>query len=154
MSQLRWTPKRKDYISQAELPEYRQENCPIVCPLLGMVQFTDVVDHDHKTGRIRGVVSNEGNVLLGKIENCYRSRCVNSEWDLPEVLRKLASYLEEQQGPLHPVGVRQLTKRFGRFKKSKQHEILIREGAEADTINACDNSKERTKLYREYLIGN
>ena len=148
-----WTSKRKDYISQAELSEYRQENCPIVCPLLGMVEFTDVVDHDHKTGRIRGVVSNEGNALLGKIENFYRSRCVNSDWDLPKVLRGLANYLEEEQGPLHPVGTRQLTKRFGRFNKNKQYEILIQEGAEADAINVCKNSKERTKLYREYLIG-
>ena len=148
-----WTSKRKDYISQAELPEYRQDNCPISCPLLGMVQFTDVVDHDHKTGRIRGVVSNEGNALLGKIENFYRSRCVNAEWDLPKVLRQLASYLEEQQGPLHPVGTRQLTKRFNSLNKDEQYNMLVFGGAEVDEITACKNSEERTKLYREYLVG-
>jgi len=149
----RWIPKRRDYISQVELSEYREENCPISCPLLGMVNFADVVDHDHKTGRIRGVVSSEGNALLGKIENFYRSRCVNSEWDLPKVLRQLASYLEEEQGPLHPVGTRQLTKRFNRLKKDEQYNILVGEGVGADEIAACKNSKERTKLYRKHLVG-
>ena len=150
---LYWTSKRKDYISQAELPEYRRENCPISCPLLGMIKFNDVVDHDHKTGRIRGVVSSEGNALLGKIENFYRSRCVNAEWDLPKVLRQLASYLEDEQGPLHPVGTRQLTKRFNRMRKDKQAALLLSVGASDDEIAVCKNSNERTKLYREHLIG-
>ena len=147
-----WTSKRKDYVSQAELPEYRQDNCPISCPLLGMVQFADVVDHDHKTGRIRGVVSSEGNALLGKIENFYRSRCVNAEWDLPKVLRQLALYLEEEQGPLHPVGTRQLTKRFNRMGKDKQAALLLSMDISDDEIDACKNSNERTKLYRKAIV--
>lgn len=144
--------KRKDYVSQGELPEYRDENCPVSCPLLGHVEFIPVVDHDHKTGRIRGVVSNEGNALLGKIENFYRSRCVNGKWDLPEVLRMLACYLEQEQGPLHPVGTRQLTKRFNRMKKNEQKTLLQIAGATSEEIAACKNSKERTKLYRSKIV--
>jgi hypothetical protein len=147
-----WNAKRRDYISQAELSEYRDEYCPISCPLLGMVKFNAVVDHDHKTGRVRGVVSNEGNALLGKIENFYRGRCANSEWDLPKVLRQLAFYLEEEQGPLHPVGTRQLTKRFNRMRKDKQATLLLSMNVSDDEIDACKNSNERTKLYRKAIV--
>jgi len=144
--------KRMDYVSQSELAEYRDKECPIVCPLLGLHEFIPVVDHDHKTGRIRGVVSNEGNALLGKIENFYGSRCARAEWELPKVLRALANYLEEDQGPLHPVGTRQVTKRFGRMKKDEQIAILKKQGAGGLAIIACKNSKDRTKLYRSLIV--
>lgn len=144
--------KRTDYVAQDELAEYREENCPISCPILGHVDFIPVVDHDHKTGRIRGVVSSEGNALTGKIENFFRSRCVNGKWELPEVLRAIADYLEQEQGPLHPVGARQLTKRFNRMKRVEQYELLIRAGATDDEIDACKNSKDRTKLYRKKIV--
>lgn len=143
--------KLKDYVSQTELPEYREANCPLACPILGHFSFIPVVDHDHKTGRIRGVVSSEGNALLGKIENFFRSRCVNSDRALPEVLRALADYLEQDQGPLHPKGTRQLTKRFNRMPKDEQITLLQIAGACSEDIKTCKNSKERTKLYR-YLI--
>ncbi len=145
-------PKKDDYISQSELPEYRDDNCPIACPILGLHEFIPVVDHDHKTGRIRGVVSNEGNALLGKIENFYRSRCARTEWELPKVLRSLADYLEEDQGPLHPVGTRQLTKRFGRMKKSEQVAILETYGVGGAAVCNCKNSQDRTKLYRSVIV--
>jgi len=144
--------KKDDYISQTELSEYREANCPVACPLLGLHEFIPVVDHDHKTGRIRGVVSNEGNALLGKIENFYGSRCARTEWELPEVLRALANYLEEDQGPLHPVGTRQVTKRFGRMKKDEQIAILKYQGAGREVIGSCKNSKDRTKLYRSLIV--
>lgn len=144
--------KKKDYVAQSELAKYREDNCPINCPILGHSDFIPVVDHDHKTGRIRGVVSSEGNALAGKIENFFRSRCVNGRWDLPEVLRAIAYYLEREQGPLHPVGTRQLTKRFGRMKRVEQHELLILAGAVDDEIDACKNAKDRTKLYRSKIV--
>jgi hypothetical protein len=98
------------------------------------------------------VVSAEGNALLGKIENFYRSRCVNGSWELPTVLRAIADYLEQEQGPLHPVGTRQLTKRFNRMKRVEQYELLIMAGATDAEIEAGKNSKDRTKLYRNKLV--
>ena len=142
----------KKYIKQAELAEYREANVPISCPLLGNVEFAPVVDHDHKTGKIRGVVSLEGNALLGKIENFYKSRCANSVDLLPTVLRDMANYLEDPQGPYHPVGVRQVTKRFGRASKADQVKMLLELQADKGEVDACKNSKERTKLYRKLLI--
>ena len=144
--------KKKDYVAQSELAQYREDNCPGSCPILGHVEFIPVVDHDHKTGRIRGVVSSEGNALTGKIENFFRSRCVNGKWDLPEVLRAIAYYLEQEQGPLHPVGTRQLTKRFNRMSKEIQKTELQIVGASSEEIANCKNSKERTKLYRNKIV--
>jgi hypothetical protein len=143
---------KQDYVAQAGLAKYREDNCPTGCPILGHPGFIPVVDHDHKTGRIRGVVSAEGNALLGKIENFYRSRCVNGSWELPTVLRAIADYLEQEQGPLHPVGTRQLTKRFNRMKRVEQYELLIMAGATDAEIEAGKNSKDRTKLYRNKLV--
>lgn len=143
---------RKTYVAQDELAAYREENVPISCPLLGQIQFTPVVDHDHYTGRIRGVVSLEGNALLGKIENFFRTRCVNAEKDLPEVLRRMADYLEFPQGPFHPVGVRQLTKRFSRAAVTVQKDLLQQLDADPAAVAECKNTKQRVKLYRKLLI--
>lgn len=143
---------KQKYVKQADLAEYRDSHTPITCPILGQPTFTPVVDHDHKTGRIRNVVSLEGNALLGKIENFYNSRCVNAIYPLPKTLRALADYLEDEQGPLHPVGVRQVTKRFCRMPKKEQLGILKDLKADKDEVAACKNAKERTKLYRKLLI--
>ena len=144
--------KRKDYVSQSELPEWRDSHCPISCPLFGMTEFIPVVDHDHKTGRIRDVLSNEANAMLGKVENFNQTRGANAKYSLPEVLRRMASYLEQEQGPLHPVGTRQLTKRFGRMKKEEQVRLLKKHGAGGLAITSCKNSKDRTKLYRSLIV--
>ena len=146
-------PKRKrTHVRQQDLAEWRKQNIPKKCPILGIADFLPVVDHDHKSGRIRGVISNQSNVLLGKAENSFRSRCSATDLSLPEVLRNLADYLEQSQGPYHPVGLRQLTKRFGRMKKGEQESILSLQGIPEGEIKRCKNSKERTKLYRKALI--
>ncbi len=144
--------KRKDYVSQSELAEWREANCPLSCPLFGMTAFIPVVDHDHKTGRIRDVLSNESNAMLGKIENFYKTRGANAKYSLPEVLRRMADYLEQEQGPMHPVGTRQVTKRFGRMKKDEQVAMLEKHGASGLAISSCKNSKDRTQLYRSLLV--
>lgn len=144
--------KREDYVSQSELAKWREDNKPGVCPLFGMVEFIPVVDHDHKTGRIRAVLSNEANAMLGKIENFYQTRGANAVYRLPVVLRRMADYLEQEQGPMHPVGTRQVTKRFGRMKKDEQVAILKKHGAGGLAIISCKNSKDRTKLYRSLIV--
>lgn len=142
----------KNYITQNGLKKYRDDNKPKECPILGHEEYTPVVDHDHRSGRIRGIISSEGNALIGKIENFYYSRCVISHHDLSKVLRAIAEYLETPQGPYHPLGTRQITKRFGKFNKDKQVEILLGLGVEKILIEACVNSKERTILFREAII--
>lgn len=140
------------YIKQSELAGWREKHMPWSCPILGHAEFTPVVDHDHYTGRIRGVISSEGNVLIGKAENFYRSRCKCADQELPDVLRNIADYLEQPQGPLHPHGVRQLTRRFQKQGKGLQVATLLALGLEVGTIAAASNAKQRGKLYREALI--
>lgn len=144
--------QKKRYVRQSELSKYRESNKPAYCPLLGHADFIPVVDHDHKSGYIRGVVSAEGNALLGKVENFFNTRCVNGRWNLPQVLRQMAYYLEQEQGPLHPVGTRQVTKRFSRMKVQDQTALLLEAGAAQEDIDACKNAKQRTKLYRKTLV--
>jgi len=139
------------YLTQKQIPQYREDHKPDKCPILGNEEFNAVLDHDHKTGRIRGVISNEANVLVGKIENFFRSRCANSANDLPTCLRQIANYLEQDQGALHPVGLRQLTKRFKNMKKSEQLLILEQMGIDSDN---CKNSSQRAQLYRDSLKNN
>lgn len=41
------------------------------------------IDHDHRTGEVRGILCNECNITIGKIEK---------RWDLDEFLEKLNVY--------------------------------------------------------------
>ena len=140
------------HIRQAELKEYREKNTPEKCPILGITDFLPVVDHDHKTGQIRGVISNQANVLIGKIENSFRSRCSATGISLQETLANIIDYLNQDQRELHPVGLRQLTKRFGRMKRGEQERILKDLGVSRKQTTQAKNSKERTRLYRKALI--
>lgn len=144
--------RNMEYITASKLAEYRTKNCPSVCPILGYENTKPVVDHDHKSGKIRGVISSDGNALIGKIENFFFSRCSRAIFPLPEVLRQIANYLEREQGPLHPVGIRQLVRRFKNKSLDDQIMILNAYGLGDDIISKCKNSVERAKIYRELLI--
>ena len=63
--------------------EYDKINKEGICPLCKRKTCKNLsVDHDHKTGKIRGFICNNCNVALGRVE------------DSPEILRALAVYLE------------------------------------------------------------
>ena len=77
---------------------------------------TQVVDHDHSSGEIRGVISRQANTLIGKIENIHTSMCKGDPTELPNVLENIASYLRQPESEiLHPVGLKQLTSRFKNY---------------------------------------
>lgn len=141
------------YVPQKELKKYREKNKPTFCPLLDHKTKDWVVDHCHTGGTIRGVVSSEGNALLGRIENAYKRLSINARaLGLPQALRNMAKYLEQpQSNELHPEGFRQLYKRFSRLDKGTQLDILLKVGINRELIQTAKNSTERTKLYKSYL---
>jgi hypothetical protein len=142
------------YIPQNKLASYREENKPICCPILGIKTNDWVVDHDHQTGFIRGVISRQANVLLGKIENCYLRMCKGDKEFLPVTLEATASYLEgARTNVMHPTGAKQLANRFLRMKKAEQEQTLFELNAEKSVVNACTNAKERTNIYSSIIKG-
>jgi hypothetical protein len=69
------------------------------CLICNSIPKRACVDHSHKkkvkgTGRIRGVLCSNCNVMLAKIENNATRYCIKQS-DLPKILRSIASYLEK-----------------------------------------------------------
>jgi hypothetical protein len=138
------------YLPQNKLKDWRVKHQPKSCPLILRKTSDWVVDHCHKSGMVRGVVSRVGNSLLGKIENFAYRRCQVSQSHLPAVLRAIADYLEQEQlDVLHPVGLTQLSKRFKSLTSEKQKATLVDLGAKRKQLMECSNASERTKLFRE-----
>ena len=138
------------YLPQNKLKDWRVRHQPKACPLLLRKTSDWVVDHCHKSGMVRGVVSRVGKSLLGKIENFAYRRCQVSQSHLPAVLRAIADYVEQEQlDVLHPVGLTQLSKRFKSLTSEKQKATLVDLGAKRKQLMECSNASERTKLFRE-----
>ena len=139
------------YLPSNKLAKWREENKPHICPILGTPIINPVVDHDHKTGEVRGVIDNNANSLLGVCERKFFSYCAGKPEQLPQVLRNMASYLEKKEtGIMHPVGLNQLANRFSKLPKSEQVRILAY-GIKESEINACKNNKQRKALYRTLI---
>ena len=139
------------YLSQNKIKNYRDANKPKQCPVLKVRTNDWVLDHDHQTGLVRGVISRQANSLLGKVENFFLRMCKQDKSKLPGVLRAMASYLErETLDVLHPVGLMQLTKKFkNSLTASEQVAELKSIGATKQELESCCNEKQRCKLYRK-----
>jgi hypothetical protein len=152
-SQLKyWAQKNMKYLTYSQLANYRKKNTPKECPIMQNGCSNPCVDHDHKSGVVRGVISMEGNTFLGRVENSFRRFGTSSDIGLPSVLRNMADYLEKNPtGYLHPVGLKQLASRFNRLIVDDQVFALKVLGAKKSEIKACTNSKQRTILYRKLI---
>lgn len=138
------------YLSQNQIKEFREANKPINCPILDSKKDDWVLDHDHQTGMVRGVISRQANSLLGKVENFFLKMCKGRKEDLPNTLEAMAAYLErEALDVLHPVGLTQLTRKFtNTLTASEQVSKLEDLGASKDDLAACRNQKQRKELFR------
>lgn len=139
------------YLPQNKLAKWREANKPSRCPILGGRTKDWVVDHDHKTGMVRGVISRVGNSLIGKIENFLTSRCRQKPENFPKILRNIADYLDQKNTDiLHPVGLTQLTQRFANYLTSdEQYAVLLDLGGDQEEIDCCTNVKHRKALFRK-----
>lgn len=140
------------YLKHSQLASYRKENLPEKCPIMETGCYNPCVDHNHKSGMVRAVISMEGNTFLGRVENSFRRFGTSSSVGLPKILRNMADYLETGDTDiLHPVGLKQLAGRFGRLKVDDQVFALKVLKAKKSEIKACTNSKQRTVLYRKLI---
>lgn len=138
------------YLKQGDLASWREKNKPAKCPILNIETDDWVVDHNHTTGFVRGVISRSANSFIGKIENFLLrfSKCKQIEF--PNALRRAADYLEKGDLDfIHPYGLTQLTKRFkNNLTVAEQVAVLVRLGASEEKIQACTNAKQRAQLFR------
>ncbi len=122
----------------------------MICPIMQRPMQAPCVDHNHRTGMIRGVLSREGNILLGKFEKYLRDFCPKvPREDYPEIAYSLAQYLKRgDTKDLHPVGLKQLASRFSRRPVREQLHVLEGLGVQLEGVT---NNAFRTKLYREAM---
>ena len=127
-------------IKYAQIKELREQYVKEqnnICPILG-VKLDDcdfVLDHNHKTGLIRGAISRCANAAEGKIKGAYiRTGCHNTtdpDTSDPEVinknlidfLRNLADYLESNKSTdniTHPSFHAKRRKKKTAVKKKKK----------------------------------
>ncbi len=141
------------YIPANKIKKFRDEHKPRVCPILLRELANPCVDHDHRHGEIRGVIDGNANNLIGVIERKYYSFCSGDPKDLPDVLRRIADYLEKpRSGHLHPVGLNQLISKFKGCSKDQQEKLMGQfYFSKKDKIKSCKNIKERIKYYRTLL---
>jgi len=97
-------------LKQSDIPDLRnkllvEQNG--VCFICQKKPKQPVLDHSHKkktkgTGLVRGVLCAQCNVFLAKVENNC-TRYLISHKELPDILRKMAEYLEKEHLPyIHP----------------------------------------------------
>lgn len=149
--------KNTKFLRDTEVATYRDAYKPEICPILGIPLDDPTLDHDHKTGKVRGAISRQGNTLLGKIEN-YLDHRVNTDLDDITVVENVLRYMKISSEssdvmPYHPEGLRQVCKRFSTMKKAEQVSALENLGISSDLIDGCSNSRKRTNLYRKVLKG-
>lgn len=95
-----------------KLHQEQQNICPILKQEFDISEM--VIDHQHKQkksdtngddggGMVRGCIQNQANVLEGKISNAYKRYGLRKYISLPDFLRNLADYLEQENLPfIHP----------------------------------------------------
>lgn len=96
--------------------------------------FSEVicVDHCHSTQHTRGALNRNSNAFEGLVFNAYK-RCLSwlTDKPLPEILRNLASYLEQDysKNPYHPSFTKSLKTQFNKLPAKRMDEVLVELGS-------------------------
>jgi hypothetical protein len=141
------------YIPYTKIAKFRENNTPDKCPIFECSLEDPVLDHNHNTGMVRGVLNRQSNSWLGKIENSWKRFGSCSTVNLNQALKNVCKYLDKGDlNYLHPRGAKQLMSRFSRYSKEKQIEMLVDIKCTKKQINSCQTSDERSLLYRTKLV--
>lgn len=104
-----------------------------------------VTDHDHGTQHVRAALNRNTNAFEGLVANAYK-RCLSwlTDKPLPEVLRNLADYLEQDysNNPYHTGWMKRVSTDFGTLKSTQQDNVLVALGQ-----HKGKNLVERKKLF-------
>lgn len=108
-----------------------------------------VLDHDHKSQRVRGVIDRQVNAYLGRIENQFLRHM--SWWypqGLPTFLRQAAYYLEQDysHNPYHPGWIKRCMIEFRKLNGTQQKKLL-----KAFFVEDAPNSTGRQKNFEKLL---
>ena len=91
-------------------------------PITGLPIEVPFLDHDHKTGKVRGVLDRKSNAWEGKVRNAFvRVGLAKTKADYAECLRRLADYVSKDysQADTHPLHKTLLEKKIARNKKAR-----------------------------------
>jgi hypothetical protein len=117
-----------------------------------------VLDHDHNTQVVRGVLHRQANAALGKIENVWKRYL--STWyhgDIKRFLMDCHEYLQHEQlygkkKYYHPAWIKRVCIDFNKLDEKTKESVLKKMKVEGDFKNSTDRKKAFRKavLTRKY----
>jgi hypothetical protein len=115
-------------IKTSEIKKYREQylvnnNC--ICPLCGLLidPKDAVLDHSHKSGKLRNSIHRLCNTFLSKIENNITRNCITPE-QLTNILRNYESYVSNTKDIIHPTFKTKDEKKVLAKKRAKKRRSL------------------------------
>ena len=144
-----------DLYTQADIKRirqllYKEQNG--MCALTKLpVEFSDVhLDHNHDSEQlVRGVLHKAANMSLGKIENIATRYLYWYPYTLPEFLRQVADYLEQEKDTRyrHVDWQKRVRAMYNKLNAQQQNNVLITLGS---TKGA--NPKTRKELFGKVVL--
>ena len=129
-------------LSQSQISKYRDDLLKAqngLCPICGeLIDGDAVLDHDHKSGHVRGVLHRSCNGLEGKIANWVKS--FGKNLNMSELLGSLLEYQsrDNSRNPLHPLHKTEIDKNIKKLqrlaKAAKGSETKARHKAAISTL--------------------
>lgn len=109
-----------------------------------------VLDHNHNSQYVRGVLHRQTNAMLGKLENNF-TRLI--KWWYPgtmqDFLRSLANYVDsgDDHRFLHPAWLKKAHTQFNKLPESFKDRVLVNLG-----LSTGKNATERKSIFGKYLL--